>query len=423
MGAERRLGELAKDVVIVLLALCALYLLTRTPLVQDSGLLASTPPPAGAGAGDTVTLTAAAYPSRMAIQTPQGRYGVQYEQQAVDSLFARVGPLLGEALSFAQQPQPVEEAQWQQSLADTGIYFDFAGQVPLSALGSWLQPGSTCALEGSARRILLFQGEDGRVQLAYQEGSGGFYVCATDLSGPLHIQPALEGVEENGAQFAFEHPLLSQLLDPYTLLTEETGGAVYAASNPLGAEGGLSGLLEALSFNGQNHTTVSGGQAFLEGESRLEVQDNGTVTYRAAGPGKYPVVHSGSQPTLAEMIETVRKLAEATVGARCGQARLYLSSAQETERGWEICFGYQLNGSGVWLYQEGWAAQFYLQDGAVAEFTLHLRSYEATGEQALLLPVERAALLVPALTNRRRELLVQYRDQGESTVSPIWVAQ
>ena len=123
------------------------------------------------------------------------------------------------------------------------------------------------------------------------------------------------------------------------------------------------------------------------------------------------------------MIETVRKLAEDTVGARCGAARLHLISAEETEDGWQILFGYQLDGGSVWLYEEGWAAQFLIRDGYVSDFTLHFRSYTATGQQALMLPMERAAVMLPALTDQRRELVMQYRDQGEEEVSPIWVAQ
>ena len=421
--SRRRWLEWAKDGAIVLLSLSALYLLTMTPLVRDSGLLPTGSSPAGAGGSGAVTLTAAAYPSRIAVNTQSGRYGVQYNQAQVDSLFAQTGPLLGEALTSAGQPSELDEEEWRACLQGEGVYFDFAGQIPLSALGSWLQPEGTCALPGAARRLVLVRGQGDGVLLAWQEASGDFFRCATGLSASLHLEPSMEGVEENGAQFAFESEELAQLLDPYTLITEGISGQVYAASTPLTAGSDLSELLEALSFNGQNHTSISGGEAFLEGDARLEVRGDGTVLYRAAGEGKYPVSHSGQQPTLAEMIETVRELAEATIGGRCGAARLHLISAEETEEGWRIRFGYQLDGGSVWLYEEGWAAQFLIRDGCVSEFTLHFRSYAATGRQALLLSMERAAVMLPALTGQPRELALQYRDQGEGEVSPIWVAQ
>ena len=117
------------------------------------------------------------------------------------------------------------------------------------------------------------------------------------------------------------------------------------------------------------------------------------------------------------------RLAEATIGANCGQARLHLISARETQEGWLIQFGYQLDGSSVWLYEDGWAAQFLVRDGFVTQFTLQFRTYTDTGEQAVLLPADRAAAILPTLTQQPRELVLQYRDQGESLVEPIWVAQ
>jgi len=38
------------------------------------------------------------------------------------------------------------------------------------------------------------------------------------------------------------------------------------------------------------------------------------------------------------------------------------------------------NGSAVWLYDEGWSAQFLIREGCVSEFTLHFRSYALRGE-------------------------------------------
>ena len=53
-----------------------------------------------------------------------------------------------------------------------------------------------------------------------------------------------------------------------------------------------------------------------------------------------------------------------------------------------------------------------------------LREYPtATEEQALMLPVYRAAVMLPGLTEEQLELVVQYRDQGDAEISPIWVAQ
>ncbi len=56
------------------------------------------------------------------------------------------------------------------------------------------------------------------------------------------------------------------------------------------------------------------------------------------------------------------------------------------------------------------------------EFTLRLRSYAANGEKTLLLPIDKAAAMLPDLTVQRRELVLQYQDGGGATIVPGWVA-
>lgn len=424
MSKKRRWLERGKSLLILLLSLSALYLLSLTPLVQDSGildLLASKP--AGGENTAAVTLTAAARPSRMAVHNGEERYGVQYDQSAADELFARLGPLLGEALTSSGAPASIPESRWQQYLRGKGIYFDFTGEIPLSALGRWLSQEGECALTASARRVLLAgDGEDG-VLLCYQDAdSGRFFACRTGLTESLHLDPAVAGTAGNGALFAFESESWSRLLQPYTLITENSARRVYAAATPISPSGDLSALLAALNYSDYNHTPVSGGELYLDGNDRLRILTDGRVIYDAAQPGKYPVATAGSEMTVAEAIEAARELAENTIGTQCGEAELYLISAKETDSGCRIRFGYRLDGSTVWLYDEGWAADFLIRDGYVTGFTLCYRSYTDAGQEALLLTMDRAAVMLPDLTEEKCELILQYRDRGESAVSPVWVA-
>ena len=320
MSNKRRWLEGGKSLLILLLSLSAVYLLSLTPLIQDSGILdlLRTEPARAEGAA-SVSLTAAARPSRMAVHNGEERYGLQYDQNAADELFARLGPLLGEALTSSEAPFSIPESRWQKCLQGKSIYYDFTGEIPLSALGGWLNQGGECALTASARRVLLAgDGEDG-VLLCYQDAeSGQFYACRTGLTESLHLSPAVGGVTGNGAQFAFESESWSRLLRPYTLITEESRRRVYVASTPLSPSGDLSALLEALDYSGYNHTPVSGGELYLDGNDRLRVLTDGRVIYNAAQNGKYPVTTAGSRMTVAEAIEAARGLAESTVGTQCG---------------------------------------------------------------------------------------------------------
>ena len=284
MRNRRRAVEWGKDALIVLLTLSALFLLTMTPLAQDSGLAELLRPgTANRGASGVSAQPGTVLPARLAVYRDGERYGLQYDDETMEERFAAFGPLLGEALSGAGEPAPLTESGWRDRLSRPGAYFDFSGTVPLSALARWLG-GETCPLKGGARRAALCAGEGDEVALCWQDaGDGGFYTCSTTLSRTLHLDPALETVSPNGAYFAFEDDGLSNLLAPFTLITEGVGtGARYAVTMPLATAAGTEALLDALSFNSRNHAPGSNGEVYLDGADRLVVQDGGTVTYRAA---------------------------------------------------------------------------------------------------------------------------------------------
>lgn len=420
MKDKRRWIEWGKDAAIVLLTLSALYLLSMTPLIRDSGVMGLFPPKESPGVGSSGGGgPAAMLPARLAVNGPGGRFGIQYDETRLEEQFPPLGALLGDALASAGTPQPLTEAEWRRCLVETGVYFDFQGEAPLSVLARWLQGEREQPLEGSARRVLLCAGAGDQVLLCWQEGSADtFFSCATALTQRLNLDPVVEGVTPNGAYFAFESQELANRLAPYTLVTEgEQGGTGYSASTPLTGDGAAP-VLSALSFSGQNHAPVSGGEVYLDGGDRLVASAGGTVTYRAAQGEKYPV----GGPALADAVDAARALAEATLGAQCDQARLYLMSAREEQGAARIQFGYLLGGSAVYLGGEGWAAEFVVRDGYIIQFTLRFRSYAANGERALLLPIDKAAAMLPDLTRERRELVIQYRDGGETELLPSWVA-
>lgn len=419
MRNKRRWIELGKDALIVLLTLSAVYLLSMTPLLRDSGVLdllsPRESPRLGASGGEG---TAAMLPARLAVNGTGGRRGIQYDEGLLEEEFPPLGALLGDALASAGTPQPMEEQEWRRRLGGRSVYFDFQGDMPLAALERWLQGPGERPLDGSARRVMLCAGVGDQVLLCWQDAdSGAFFSCSTALTQSLNLDPVAEGASSNGAYFAFESRVLSDRLDPYTLITEgEHTGARYDAGLPLTGEA-QGQVLSALSFNSQNHAPVSGGEVYLDGSDRLVVNANGTVTYRAAQGEKYPV---GGGP--AGGVEAARALAEATVGTLCGEARLYLMSAREAEGELRVQFGYLLGGSAVRLGSEGWAAEFVARDGYIVQFTLRFRSYAASGERTLLLPIDKAAAMLPDLTDQRRELVIQYRDGGGSELAPDWVA-
>lgn len=416
--------EWGKNAAIALLTLSAIVLLSMTPLVRDSGLVELLGPrPAQTGANAGAAQSGPILPARLAVCRDGARFGLQYDDGRMDEVFAAFVPLLGDALTGAGEPAALSDSQWRACLRQRGAYFDFSGEIPLAALARWLG-GGDCPLEGSARRVVLAAGEGDAVSLCWEDaGDGGYFTCPTALSRSLHLDPAVETVTPNGTYFAFEDESLNRLLDPFTLITEgEPAAGLYTASSPLSSAAGAEALVDALSFNSRNHAPGSSGEVYMDGTDRLVIRDGVTATYRAAQSGKYPVEHTNGVVSAAQAAEGARALAERAMAPLCGEARLYLQSVRPYGDGWRVRFGYRLGGSAVYLYDEGWAAEFLVRDGCVTEFVLHLRQYAAQGENALLLPIRKAAAMLPDLTRERRELVIQYRDGGGQSVSPGWEA-
>lgn len=429
--SERKLPEWVKNLLIAALSLSAVYLFTLSPLYLNSPLYGWTGRfvvPAPSGAEENVSFSAAAWPTRIAVANSTGRCGAQYDTAAVDALFAQTGTLLGEALGSAGAARPVSEDRWRRALTGEGIYFDFSGAVPLSALSGWLREGErNMQLSGDARRLLLAPGEDGAVWLYYQDGweEDNFYSRATALQVQAHLSPVTAAIVPNGAKFAFEDTRLRSC-GPYTLVTNGPDRiAVYEAASPLAAGGeALNTTLSALSFSGALMTSYDAdeGTVYRRGEDFLLLEPDGSLTYHSGDGTLYPVAREGDVPTLAEMIEATRKLCAAVLAPLCGEAQVYLSSARQEGAETSITYDYSLDGGLVWTGEDGWCAQFQLKDGALTGFTLHVRSYTALGSETPLLPVVQAAAAMEAEDAVGGELTLLYRDTGEREVRGGWVA-
>lgn len=428
----RDLPEWAKNLLITALSLSAVYLFTLSPLYLNSPLYGWTGKFTASAPSDTeahVSFSAAALPARMAVTSSAGRCGAQYDTAAVDALYAQTGTLLGEALGSAGAAHPVSEDHWRRALGGEGIYFDFSGAIPLSALSGWLREGEqNTLLSGDARRLLLAPGEDGAVWLYYQDGwdESCFYGRATALQTQAHLSPVIAVFVPNGAKFAFEDARLRSC-GPYTFVTNGPDRtAVYEAASPLAAGGeALNTTLSALSFSGALMASYDAdeGTVYRRGEDSLLLSPDGSLTYHSGDGTLYPVAREGAAPTLAEMIEATRKLSAAVLEPLCGEARVCLSSARQEGEKTAITYGYSLNGAAVWMGEEGWCAQFQLTGGAVTGFTLHVRSYTALESETPLLPVVQAAAAMEAEDAAGGELMLLYRDTGERQVRSGWFAR
>ncbi|WP_294516454.1 hypothetical protein [uncultured Pseudoflavonifractor sp.] len=437
---RRRLLELVKDVLIVLLALSAVYLTMRTQIGGlagwngswlnrlFNGKTVSLLPTVSEETEENMQLR----PVRMSVQLGSGgRYGVQYDQTAVDALFDATASLLGDALGSAQRPVQVTEGAWREALSDAwGIYFDFRGTVPLTVLSASLSGAVNQALpEADVRRLLLAE-EEGTVRLYYSnESTGLYYACDTAEALRGHVQTAAAVYSPNGTVFAYETSYSE--LAPYVMVAAtQVSPKVYHAANPVAqmSESDREEMMEALGFHPQSNNSYRSGDRLIVNEwpDRLSILDDGHVRYETSvsNEPKYPVGTPGEPVDAAAVSQATWPLAEQTIGQSCGAARLYLIGVvQMSEDEWMADYGYCLNGAGVELGADGYAARFIIQNGQITEFELFFRSYTDTGEQSIVLPEAQAAAAMSAQRVQGSELLLAYEDSGAAELLKAeWIA-
>lgn len=419
---KRRL-ERIKSVLIVLLSCSALYLAAQTPL---PGMWREPAAVSGGSQTPAEEQALAARPLGLSATLPGGgevqRYGVQYDGAGVDALFQQSYGLLVEAMSSAGAPRAASEDDWRAALtAAPSLCFDWQGELPLSVLKGWLSVENP-QLEGTVRRLVL-AAMSGKVSLYYQdEGDGAYYVCGSDVVGAARLEEAVASLKDNGARFAFEDEEYSALA-PYTLVMSQTPEpAVYTASNPLDSEENQRLLQNALEFPENSVSfTAAGEQVFRNRNDTLRLAVDGTVTYEPASEGsdRYPVSGGGVYPA----VEACRRIVQQTLGALGGEAELSLLSAQAAEGGgWQIQFGYVLDGVRVRLEQGGWAARFTVEGGRITGFQLRFRSYADSGAASVVLPQRQAMAAMEAMGHENEELVLVYLDTGADSVSASWAA-
>jgi hypothetical protein len=433
---RRRAVEALKNLLIVLLSCSALWLTFHTPLAAPlRGLLQEEGPQAVPGQSQSAGRVEAAVPMAMAANLPsadgmpegdgRARFGALYHQNVCQELFQQVVSPLAESLSGAGAPEQVTDGQWQRVLAaGRGVYIDFQGQIPIPVLAGWLSGGET-ALTATVRRLMLVAREDG-IDLYYRdERDGSYYRCRARQADPAPLEEALSGLTDNGAFYAFESELYAGL-DPDTLLLPEAPvPAVYTAVNPVSAsQGALRDLVRDLGFSVNSTSFYSTDeQVARSGDDSVRLSDRGVAQYvyeGREGVGLFPVLRQGGQ--LFDSVETCRQIALSAMGSRCGEARLYLLSARQTDQGLEVDFGYSLNGVPV-LLDQGYAARFLVSEGQVVQFSMYLRGYTASGDLCLVLPPRQGAAALEARGLERAELLLTYTDSGGDTVQAGWSAK
>ncbi len=419
MNKRDRTGTM-KVCLIVLLAVSAAAMLFRLAVYSDIGipqLMGTDKDISSASDGVTRGYAQCAKPLAAAVTNSEGgRYGVRYDETAVEELYTRYSAALAEALGSAGTPKQVGFDEWESALSGPGVFFDFVYAQPLGSLSAWLGSEVDGGIsEHTAARLCLSVSKDAVWLYYIRAKDANAYRCSTLAT----LSTDAAGFETNGAKFAFETGG-NDGIDPYTL---SAGGTIELqtvdAANPLRVETDGNALMEHFgmnSFIALTYAEPDGTKVYVDGDAALRLSPDGTVSFRQNETGLLPA----NTDRLETVIDAAYRLADRVSTGYRGDCGLMLSSVtySESDAVFSVTFQYTCNGLIVRLPDSRPAAEVTVSGGYITTCEIYLREYTAGEERVFPLPEKQAFALIAA--EGGGEPLLCLIDEGGETV-PDWV--
>lgn len=400
---KHRLLEIGKDLLIVLLVLVNLVLaimcLPRKTLTETKWLAGALRPFAGLfglneaeltytlpSSGNTIT--GAAQPVLISLNTEAGRQSAQYSFDALDELYSQYGSLLAQALESGAALQSSTRAAFNRALLGQSAVFCYPGAVSPEVVGAWL---NVRAPSGAAAQWYLLAAEPDGIAL-YLLGED-CQVLHTGLSSDALTQQ-LQTVIPDGSSFAIEAdgaPYAA--LDPLSLVSASSAAVHDAAgSNPCDARF-ISTLATKIGINPYGDARFvdnDGTTSFTETGLSLRVSAQGNILLQIQ---QEDARFQSASSSASDRIEAARSLLSELTGGQYGEARVYLQSYTEQD-GEAVCtFGYYLSGIAVQAQEGGIEIRF--SGRQITRASVLCRSYSQQTQTAALLPAAQAAACLP----------------------------
>lgn len=400
---KHRLLEIGKDLLIVLLVLVNLVLaimcLPRKTLTETKWLAGALRPFAGLfglneaeltytlpSSGNTIT--GAAQPILISLNTEAGRQSAQYSFDALDELYSQYGSLLAQALESGAALQSSTRAAFNRALLGQSAVFCYPGAVSPEVVGAWL---NVRAPSGAAAQWYLLAAEPDGIAL-YLLGED-CQVLHTGLSSDALTQQ-LQTVIPDGSSFALEAdgaPYAA--LDPLSLVSASSAAVHDAAgSNPCDARF-ISTLATKIGINPYGDARFvdnDGTTSFTETGLSLRVSAQGNILLQIQ---QEDARFQSASASASDRIEAARSLLSELTGGQYGEARVYLQSYTEQD-GEAVCtFGYYLSGIAVQAQEGGIEIRF--SGRQITRASVLCRSYSQQTQTAALLPAAQAAACLP----------------------------
>lgn len=421
-GEQRKRRDFLQNIIIVLLALSAMFLIAQTQL-YTLGINAGSSyfqylagEPAQPADVSQTALTSLSAPVRVAVTGVYGgRYG-SVNLTTADEAFEPVGGLLREALRSVQSLSPCGEREFLDALNGTSVYCDFLEPLPLPVLAGLV--GASLDSGISARRLIVAAGEEGGTALYLWGGEEDGCRKGASAVSPEELDSVVNGYELNGASFALDSGDAAGAAPCSLFPLEMPELPVLSSSAGLPDSGALLTALNFYPRTNSRYTESGGVEVVTDGDRTLRISPDGSIRYRSGGDPALTVSAAGETPTVTEAVVGASALLNTLLSAQTSEAALYLQGVRQTESGMTLTFGWQTGGVPIRLDRGGGAAEVTLSGSAVSALSLRFRQYADTGEKSLLLPLRQA--LAIAARQGEKELFIGYVDDG-AAASACWL--
>lgn len=406
---KSKIIELIKTLLLIVLTCSAVYLTILANSYYDLELpfISSKSEETAAVTGDN-TVSEASRPVKMAVMNAYGRYAAIYSSDNVDQMYDRLGRYLGEALGTIGRTEAVEPETVMEKLAGQGIFYEYPGQIHLSALAAWLGAGLPSTAEDTAAEMYVISLDENGETLCYRTDEG-WYSCVVDLREDIAAD--MEVYRPNNVSFAFELAQTERSFEDIEsfclVVAQPSPSQITARSMTAELRETVASYLGFNPYSDSSYIEDNGDEVFTANNSMLRLETGGLLTYNTPGNGTRSV-------SASDRIELARSVLMELVSP--GDAQLYFSGETYDNGAYTLSFDYYVSGVKV-ITDTGSGAQVVIESGEITRITAWLRSYTGSDQTASLLPAVQAA----AMKDGRLEVV--YTDRGTDTLTAGWQAE